>query len=143
MYVCCTISKLNVHRLENWDGCCLAKKQAEGEALPITKASLNQMIRRANYQPFIWLNDIIADVLLPNVCDFGWSLADEGYTLNLQICTQLQMQWFSWSSIHANSWSSPYANKTVHVNQMDFQVQRCVNVEPMMTCVQNLWVFIL
>ena len=61
-----------------------------------------QQKSRIAYQAFIWRNDIIANVLLPNVCDFGWSLADEGYTPKFTDLPQLQMQGFSWSSVHAS-----------------------------------------
>jgi hypothetical protein len=48
------------------------------ELLPPNQDSLNNHIRRANYQCYIWRHAVQPILRLPNFCDHGWKLDEEG-----------------------------------------------------------------
>ena len=53
------------------------KKQAQSETLPPTQEALQQAIKRANYQAFVWNLDTVPEPQLPSPNILGWTLEDD------------------------------------------------------------------
>ena len=73
------------------------KKQAQSEKLPPTQAALQQTV--TNYQVMIWNNDIVPQLQLPSLDNFGWKLEDnkwlpvDYFTASSRGCNPVGKMW--------------------------------------------------